>query len=89
MALGRTSKRTRQTKKIIIDTIFRLPQKNRRISALLNIDTEDNFIFQRLIIEINLFPKRMNRSGITVDKYRIYIYGRHQLPTVTIDFHKE
>jgi hypothetical protein len=87
--LERIPKRARQTKKIIIDTILRLSQKNRKISVLLNTDIKDNFIFQRLTVEINLFSERVNRSEVTVDKYKIYIYSSYQLFTVTIDFHKK
>jgi hypothetical protein len=75
--LERIPKRARQTKKIIIDTILRLSQKNRKISVLLNTDIKDNFIFQRLTVEINLFSKYMNRSEVTIDGYKIYIYNRH------------
>jgi hypothetical protein len=87
--LRRISKGTRQIRRIIINIIFRLPQGNRKINVLFNIDTEDNFIFQRLTIKINLFPERVNRLRVTVNEYKIYIYNRHQLSTVTIDFYKE
>jgi hypothetical protein len=89
VVLKRILNEIRQIKKIIVNTIFRLPQKNRKISALYNIDIDDNFIFQRLAIEINLLSERVDHSEITVNKYKIYIYSRHQLPTVTIDFHEE
>jgi hypothetical protein len=89
VALGRTPKKIRQIRKIMMNTIFRLPQGNRRISVLFNIDAEDNFIFQRLTIEINLPSKRMDRSRITINKYKIYIYSRYQLPIVTIDFYRK
>jgi hypothetical protein len=61
----------------MINTIFRLSLRNRRNNVLFNIDTEDNFIFQRFTIKVNLFPERINRLRITVNKYKIYIYGRH------------
>jgi hypothetical protein len=73
----------------MIDTILRLPQGNRKINALFNIGAEDNFIFQRLTIEVNLFPEYINRSEITVNKYKIYIYGNYQLSTITIDFYEK
>jgi hypothetical protein len=87
--LGRIFKRARQTRKIMVNTIFRLSQKNRRVNVLFDIDIEDNFIFQRLTVEVNLLPKCVNRSEITIDEYKIYIYGRHQLPIITIDFYKK
>jgi hypothetical protein len=89
MILERTPKKTRQSKSIIVNTVLRLPQKNRKNSALLNIGAENNFISQRLTIKINLFPKRIDRSKITIDKYKIYIYNNHRLPTITIDSHKK
>jgi hypothetical protein len=60
-----------------MNTIFRLSQNNRRISALFDIGAEDNFISQRLTIKINLFSERVNRSEITIDEYKIYIYDSY------------
>jgi hypothetical protein len=77
VALGRTPKEIRQTRKIIVNTILRLSQRNRRISVLLDIDVKDNFIFQRLAVEINLLSERINRSGITINEYKVYIYSRY------------
>jgi hypothetical protein len=68
---------------------FPIIAKNRRINALLNIGAENNFIFQQLTVEINLPSERVNGSEITVNKYKIYIYDRHQLSTVTIDSHRK
>jgi hypothetical protein len=87
--LERISKRIRQIRRIIINTIFRLSQRNRRISVLFNINIKDNFIFQRLTVKINLPSKYINRSGVTVDRYKIYIYSRYQLSTVTINSYKK
>jgi hypothetical protein len=89
VTLGRISKKIRQIRRIIMNTILRLSQRNRRISVLLDINAEDNFIFQRLTIEINLLSKCVDRSEITINRYKIYIYDRYQLPTVTINFHRE
>jgi hypothetical protein len=72
-----------------MDTILRLPQGNCKISALFDIDAENNFIFQQLAVEVNLLSERVNRSEITIDGYKIYIYNRYQLSTVTINFYKK
>jgi hypothetical protein len=89
MALGRILKGARQIKRIIMNTILRLPQKNRKISILFDIGVEDNFIVQRLTIEINLFSERVDRSEITINGYKIYIYSSYQLSIVTIDFYRK
>jgi hypothetical protein len=77
MILKRIFKKIRQIRKIMVNTILRLPQENRKISALFDIDTEDNFISQRLTVEINLPSKYVDRSKITIDEYKIYIYDRY------------
>jgi hypothetical protein len=67
VALGQIPKGARQIRRLIIDTVFRLPQKNCRISILFDIDIEDNLIFQRLIVKFRLFPERVDRLCYGID----------------------
>jgi hypothetical protein len=45
VVLERIPKKIRQTRRIMMNTVLRLSQRNRKISALFNIGTKDNFIF--------------------------------------------
>jgi hypothetical protein len=51
MAMGRNLKKIRDTRKMITNIILRIPQKTRKLLALINCAAEENFISQRLVIE--------------------------------------
>ena len=63
------------------------PHSPRTVNALIDSDTEKNFISQSLIIEMGMHVQRNSMDIHTIDKYTVRIYGRHISRVTAVDSH--
>ena len=86
MALGRNPEGAKKSKRsLVTKVVVRLPQGNRKFTALIDCGAEENFISQRLVVEEGLPSLPSSMRGRTIDGHRVTIYGEHKLKTFAID----
>jgi hypothetical protein len=64
---------------ILINVTLYLPHGNRKVTALLNNNTDEALISQRFTIENKLQTAPVRRIRIIIDGHQITIYGAHDL----------
>jgi hypothetical protein len=72
---------------MLIDITLYLPNGNRKVTALLDNDTDEVLISQRFVKENRLQVTLVGRMGVAIDKYQITIYGTHELEIKVKDNH--
>ena len=70
-----------------MDITLCLPYSNRRVTALLDSETEETLISQRFAKENKLQATPVKRMGVAVNRHQITIYGTHELEIKVKDNH--